>query len=186
MKEEILKIIYTYYPRNIINYTDDYSERVEHIRLRSSIKIAEENVRKWSVFLDKLSEETHHKFEIQDWTQLFNHDACYCCRLSYSSSNNIYVDLSINVSIISNYFSIYCSTTEKINGCFSIPEIDFSLKNIDAALLVQIRKTIYSAFPQYDEFPVSLVREIVPEIWIGNKMVGEATFFDCIFTTHIW
>ena len=182
----MLKIIYTYYPRNIINYTDDYTEKVEHLRLRSSIKIAEENVHKWSVFLDKLSDATKRNYEIEDWTQLFNHDACYCCRLSYSSIDNVYVTLSINVSIISNYFSIYCSTTKKENGCYSIPEITFDLNNIDAALLVQIRKTIYASFPQYEEFPVSLVGEIAPDIWIGNKMVGEATFFDSIFTTHVW
>lgn len=187
MKDEILRTIYDYYPKDIINDdTDDYRGRVEYIRLKSSIKFAEENNFEWIVFLDKLSEATNRKYEVEDWTQLFNHDACYCCRLSYSSIDNVYVTLSINVSIISNYFSIYCSTTEKINGCYSVPEIDFSLNNIDADLLVQIRKTIYSSFPQYEEFPVSLVNEIAPEIWIGNKMVGEATFFDCIFTTHVW
>lgn len=187
MKDDILRTIYDYYPKDIINdNTDDYIERVEYIRLKSSIKFAEENSSEWNIFLDDLRKETFRKFEIEDWTQLFNHDACYCCRLSYSSIDNVYVTLSINVSIISNYFSIYCSTTKKENGCYSIPEITFDLNNIDAALLVQIRKTIYVSFPRYEEFPVSLVGEIAPDIWIGNKMVGEATFFDCIFTTHVW
>lgn len=186
MKEEILNTIYTYYPKRLESNTEEFINSEQYTRLRASVKIAEENVRKWNAFLVKLQESIVRKYDVDDWTQLFNNDACYCCRVSYSSTDKFDIDLAINVSIISNYFSIYCSKIEKINGCFSIPEIDFSLKNIDDSLLIKIRKTIYASFPNYEEFPVSLVEETIPDISIGNKFVGEATFFNCIFTTHVW
>lgn len=186
MKEEILRIIYTYYPKFVESNTEEFINSEQYTRLRASVKIAEENIRKWNIFLDKLNTQLAPKYKAEDWTQLFNNDACYTCRVLYSYFDNVIVDLSINVSIISNYFSIYVSTTKKENGCYSIPEIAYDLKKIDADLLVHIRKTIYASFPNYEEFPVSLVNETIPDISIGNKFIGEATFFNCIFTTHVW
>ncbi|MFN7910548.1 MAG: hypothetical protein ACK5QC_01920 [Bacteroidota bacterium] len=186
MKETILKIIYKFYPKEIDSNVESYSSSLEQRHLKSAIKSATANISKWNNFLSNLKIETNNTYEINDWTQFFNNDACYTCRLSYSSIDNELIDLVINISIISDYYSIYVSKIKKIDNTFSIPIISFDTSNINSDLINTIRNSLFLFFPNYKNFPSNLAFEIVDNVSIGNKNIGEANFFDCIFTTHIW
>lgn len=185
-KEEIQDIIYNHYPKNHDSFLASYVVTDENKKLKNCIKIAENEIYKWENYINKLREITDNKYLIEDWTQLFNNDACYVCRLSYLSNKNEFINISINLSIISNYFSIYKSTTHKINGIFSKPTIDFRLSFIETDLIEKIKVLLLDLFENYEEFPLDLNNEIVTDVTIGNKNFGEATFFNCIFTTHVW
>lgn len=106
--------------------------------------------------------------------------------MSYSSKDNEFIDVVINVSVISNYYSVYVSKINKVGDKFSIPIIDYDLNMVPNEFIASLKKVLGVCFPNHTEFPIKLTKKIIPDISLGNKNYGSVTFFDCLFTTHIW
>lgn len=188
-EEKILAIVYKYYPKNIESCTDIYYESLEFKRLKNTLKQEHKKLTNWSSFLESLKSKLSSEYKVNDWTQFFNNDASYVCRISClksSSKGSISINWVINISVISNYYAIYQSTIESI-GEFNMPSyIEYNDFEIPKEISDILFRELKFYFGKWEKFPNHLALKIVPNITVGIKNFGETTYFDCIFTSHIW
>ncbi len=185
-ENEILKIIYKYYPKNKLTYTDSYYETVEFNRLKILLKNEEKQVVRWLNFIEFLRAKVFNNYKIVDWTQFFYYDAAYICRLDCSKVENEDIQLVINISVISNYFSIYQTTKERVGDLYMPSIIDRDFNKVPKELVKIVIDEIKGSFKEYRIFPKVLVDKVIPDVSVGLKSFGEATFFDCLFTSNVW
>lgn len=183
MDERSIKdILYSYYPKNLEYGMDSYFESNEQKRLMALCK-ADINMHitdtLLNIFSDKFGSEN-----VKDYSLLHDGNPSSNLRIKVERDDFVVVVIVLNISHVVPLYCAYKSTYDVVR---KTTRIDFiSIKNSPDLKTDFIAETIDQVLPFYMELPPDMVAKVVPDISTAKKGIGEATFFDCLFTDHLW
>jgi hypothetical protein len=181
--EKYLDIIYQYYPQYIYATDPNYSYTPEIINLFKMLEMARLN----NQTFEKLMTDSIHTFDpfAIDFSL---HGVFGCSYMAWFAIPEIwgiqkYRRCVFNISVISNYYSIYLTQIHG-NGPCSIET--GSANEQERTFIAHIAKQIKLFFPDYVPFPMEYFHEKVPNVYAGSgDPFSYATYFDCLITNHI-
>lgn len=188
--DELLQIVYHYYPRGMWDFEPGYNDTVEYRRSDTARKKAVSS-KAWLVLLDRLRIRFHGEINNRSLgLASFKGDACF--RVTHSllpdPSRNSRIndedhEIGLAISYIAPYYVVYSS--RKIDRTYREFEPQklqsFDLdddETTDAQVMVGEMKLL---FPDYEPMPPEIGNIVVPDVMAGNQELGKATLYHCFF-----
>lgn len=184
--DELLQIVYRYYPRGVLDHEPGYHRSTEFRRLDAIRKEAASS-KVWLAYLDRLSLRFNGViFNRSLALARFPCDACTWVThlLPPRSSDPQDADLlGIAISFIAPYYVLYSSRTidrtyyDAVRFFYPFDLNDDEVA--DAQIMVDEMKLLY---PEHEPMPPEVGNIVVPDVMAGNQMIGRATLYNCFFT----
>lgn len=179
--QELLFLIYQYYPQNISPYDSLYYSSKEWHALEGLYNKGEPYTQARG-----LVEHCEIIFpnEIMNNGQIHPYPS-YNFFIKSEQTDNIVTGYDVHISFICPYYCIYKSVYYSRTGR---AKDDFEMKNLSSEekqLLKKIEQTIQIYMPQYSAIDVSLAFQTVPMVAFESKTFGEVTIFDCLFNRKL-
>jgi hypothetical protein len=180
-QEELVNIIYKYYPKGITTQNPDkYESSVENIRrlkLCDVIKVSNQN--KWEFFKNDLLKYIEgQSSSFSDYTS-FGGIPNYIIEIAIrneQSTNGPKIILHVLISFITDYWIFrFLDTTYKDNFRFQVTG------PLEAEIIQNITQLIYKHFPAYRPFPLEMYNIVVPDIDTPLAHDNEVTIGTAIF-----
>lgn len=193
--EELLQIVYRYYPRGMWDYEPGYDDTEEFRRIDAARKEAASS-QEWLALLDRLNLRFNGQiFNRSLALARFKSDACTWVSHSlppdptkntrFSVFNDEDHEIGLAISFIAPYYVLYSSRlVDRITRSETEPRrfYPFELDEdevADAQIMVDEMKVL---FPQHEPMPPNIGNLVVPDVMAGNQMIGRATLYHCFFT----
>jgi hypothetical protein len=186
IKENILSIIYNYFPKNIPDSNELYWETKEFLNLKKKCEEISESSSSWDNFFDRLKMHFPY-YLIIDKTQYFDFDRGHSLVITFKNELNNIKYFEIFVSYIAPCYVI--SLTEN-NGKgdvkYNIDPINkLKLDEKTAFDLTIIERTLLEFFP-YQKIDESIGETILDDIAFQNIRFGNATIYKTLFVNNIF
>lgn len=184
-KENILSVIYRYFPKNIRSSSEQYWKTKEFLNLKNKCEEVRENSLNWSNFFDRLREYFPY-YLIIDQTQYVDYDRCFSLVITFKNELNDIKYFEVFVSYIVPCYMI-CLTETTGNRNFKYNIDPFSVSNVSEKILFDlniIQGTLLEFFPYY-KIDESIGRSIVNDIAFQNLDFGMINIYKAIFTNYI-
>jgi hypothetical protein len=159
--DQIIEIIYQYFPKGIDFYDRQYLNTVEFKKLTEICFARIDSSKDWSSLLEDLKLE----FNVMDYTNLYVFDRCFFAEVSLLNTDFHYF---IHVSIICNLFAI----TDVLGNFVSSGKTKL-LKD-----LVEIH------FPNHSLIDLEFANKILPDLSLQRADFGETTIFKLVFADY--
>lgn len=194
--EELLDLVYRYYPRGVRDSDPRYESTEEYRRLVEARRRAGTDEEPWRALLRRL-EVRFPACQVQN--QSFHLltgglDACYSAwlwlRLPTPGAQQKSHRLGFLVSFLASYYVVYSSRfvqadrSNQRNASDTRQEICFELTPDEQSYAGVIVKEIEATFLGYDALPAEVGSTIVPDVVAGNQAMGTVTLFHCLFTDN--
>ena len=181
--QELISIVYRYYPVGIWDENPAYWASPEHRRKVAAISSSAQFDTKWHAVIDRLKS----RFQdcgFEDWTHLrivpSSIDVCYYGRLLLPPSPNGLEHIVTGMaSILVPYYSLFCRTTLSDGGPVSMARYQSMI--IEEPYFRGFGEEIERAFG-YGYMPPEVGLAIAPHVIALNQVFGTATLYDCLFT----
>lgn len=186
--DELLNIVFHYYPRNMAVCGPDYYATTEYRRLVDARKQAGTPNNAWqrllarlyARFLDRITNRSLH-------LPGGDFDACYWLTLECSGivDDGELHDIGMAMSFLAPYYVIY--STRKIDPNGSVPTHtrplhSFDLyedEKMDAQIMLD---EMHALFPDHEPMPAEVGNIIVPDVTACDRWPGTTTLYHCFFT----
>lgn len=174
LKEEFLRTVYKFYPKDILGLDNSYNEQKEIIKLiNTSKKRVDNDYKKWLLFKSELSKLFNNEKTIIDKTTFFISQPSFSIQVSCPKkviSYNVYYSFLIPYYYVSRLTVIDKKTIElAVNDDWF-----FEVKLIEIELLIQ-------SFFDVQMFPKKLLEEVVNDVYFETIESGEFTFRNAFF-----
>jgi len=182
-KNMLENIVYKYYPKNVDSFlnrelyhnTNEYKNLISKINdNKNKIKDIEE------VILNLKKIDSSFKFD--DFTLFEWFDRCYNFQMS-KITDNFFVSVNINISLISNFYIVYIKSN-KVNDLNRFDSVSnrnsFLETNVHKDLINIISKLIEDKL-FYTKFPAEYVDKVIPDINFQDIEMGKFTFYNAFF-----
>jgi hypothetical protein len=186
-REDLVEIVYRYYPRGIHPSEAGYQE-TEAFKRYQPLKEDRRWDRdgRWGRFMELLRQK-HPTYRYWDCT--FGHgNGCYIVRALLPRAEECPEDIEV-VCLVSYLAPVYATYVAYMRGrpphrnrriVFTPP--DGSEEARAASLLAAEIEAEFDVAP----FPPEYRSTIIPDVVAGNEGLGEASLFHCLFTDSIW
>src|SRR6185437_11600723 len=158
LRGELIDIVYEYYPRGVLECTDDYRQSVEHERLRTAARRGAAKYPKWEAMLSRLGGAERIQGRslvlLAGWA-VPGYDADM-----WLEGNRV---LGFHVSLLGAYYGVHRT---------GAPE--------EEPFASEIAREIEATYPGYVEIPPEIGNEVVPDI--GLKVFGETKVYHCVLS----
>jgi hypothetical protein len=188
--DELLSVVYRYYPRRRDDDDAGYKDTEEHRRLvQARIQAGAEGNPWRNVLLPRI----HARFPghmVQDGSlhlPLGHHDAGYTGWFWLpprrpQEKNHV---IGFLISFLAPYYVVYSSVHVRVPS--GAPrdweqEIRFTFSPDEEPYARAITEELLSVFPDREQMPPEVGNIIVPDVVAGNQFMGETTLFHCLFT----
>ena len=191
--EELLAVVYRFYPRGLSPGDPGYKETKEYLRLvEARIKAGHEDLggnSPWRTLLARLSAR-FPEHELQDGSfhlPTGEMDAGHTCLFWLSprgpwEKNHV---LGFWISFLVPCYVIYSSahvvspSPEPRDGS---QDIRFTFSPDEEPYARALIEEIAVVFPGYELMPPELGNQIVPDVVAGNQLMGKTTIYHCLFS----
>jgi len=179
------ELVYSYYPVGVRVDDAAYPDSEESRRLEAARTRAVQDSAAWQRLLESLRIELPD-CRIEDWTHLgTNKDACYRCRVELATPDDSLHAIVACVSIITPFYLTYSSVVRQSGSRFSPSEVRHELSDDEVQYGNVVASDIEKIFG-YRPMPPGIGTELVPDVAVGNVVLGKATLYDCLFTDDRW
>ena len=197
-ENQILNLIYNFYPINISNADEEYIETNQYINLNAKIK---ENVYKsewlgWKEYLKAHKDVTN----VIDFSTYSISTPCLKLSIGYFFANIRY-EVKFYVSLIAPYFTIKINELAVTKHGILLLEEEVCFQKIEKKetvylfsnkeiLNADIANNIYQMlaldiyFPNLLSFPHDWYNVQIPNLYTNNLELGKGTIFNYIFNDH--
>lgn len=186
--EDLLVVVYRYYPRGLHSFDPAYAASEEHRRLLAMrVEYGQGEKRApWNAMVARLKQRLPG-CSISDWTHLYphDHDACYRVRVNLRPGDRAFAhDLVGLVSAIVPYYVVYSSSglTAKGKGP---PNIRYTFTPDEQPVLDILAGEIEATFG-HARLPHEIGSLHVPDAGTWSCGIGKNTLYDFLFTETIW
>lgn len=189
--DDLLAIVYRFYPRGARQDDPGYKDTEEHRRLVQARMRAGTEGNLWDVLLERLSARLP-KEKIQNGSVHLpggSLDASYVGWLwlpprGPEEKNH---RISFLISFLAPCYVVYSSAHVAVSG--SQPqdwshEISFTFSRDEQPFAQIVMEEILSVFPGYEPMPPEVGNAIVPDVEAGNQLLGKSTLYHCLFTDY--
>jgi hypothetical protein len=192
---ELLELAYQFYPRGVWDIDPRYKTTEEHSRLVTARHRAGAEEAPWRAMLRRLAAR-FPECTIQNRSLHLPSGDCDAC---YSAWLNLPTrgpgerdhDLGILVSFLVPCYVVYISRSIYVDPPGKEAEIsvrqvvDFDLSPDEQTYARVVVDEIAATFgDHYEPMPPEIGNVVVPDVVAGNKVIGEATLFHCLFTDN--
>jgi hypothetical protein len=182
--DELLAIVYGYYPRHLSHSDPRHSgtaqtERLLDARRRACLERAE-----WHTFTARMRGR-HPDLGFEDASYL-RHDVCFWLRMATTpvkSSTKAWTVVGVCVSVIAPLYVVYVSHIRDVKGT-EMGDVRYEAAADARPLYDEMTGEVEATFG-YRPVPPKLGLVRVPDIQLDPYEVGEATIYDCLFTSAL-
>lgn len=186
----LMELVHQYYPANMRQFAEGYSESEQYQRLVRARQEALRNSGPWERLVSTLTEALPG-CRVEDWSVLFSNDNCWRVRVilpevpRLEGGGQEVRAVVVLVSILAPVYVRYSSFRELFERKWrnrrlfyeDVPETKPVAGKIEALVCSELG---VQALPQHTLFTP------VPDIECGNRSLGEAQLIDCLFTYDRW
>jgi hypothetical protein len=186
----LLELIHQYYPANIREFEEGYSESEQYQRLLRTRQEALKNSGPWEHMRSKLMDALPD-CRIEDWSVLFSDDNCWRARvylpevLQLEGGGEEVRAVVVLVSILAPVYVRYSSFRKLVGRRWEetklfyedVPETKPYADKVEALVRSEL-----GAQP----LPLETLFTPVPDIECGLRALGKAQLIDCLFTYDRW
>lgn len=190
--DELLSVVYRFYPRRLEPEDPGYKDTEEHRRLVDARRRAGAEGNPWRVLLDRLYKQiprdSIHNGSLHLLTG--HYDAGYVGALYLPSRGppethhqlGFLISFLVPCYVVSSLVIAVAPTT-KSSGVARYTQFTFTPDEEPYARI--ITEEILSVFPGYEPMPPEIGNIVVPDVVAGTKLMGKTTLFHCLFT-DVW
>lgn len=172
-ENNILDIVYSYYPKGVLGYTPEHDESRETKKLQNLLK--KSPYKKNAAQLEKyLIAEFDEKY-IQNMTLFGWNKPCYHLRVEVKDKDNNWDVYVIFISVISDYYYIYTND-----------DLWQKSKNPNDATWELLDKKVKEFFPEHQPLSSDIAQVKIDDVSVGHNDLGEVHLLYCLFTDHIY
>ena len=168
---ELLDVVYRFYPRGVPPYArihvppgePSYEDTEEHFRLMEAASHGRAEYPTWKAMTRRLGD----RYGLQNESVYLlsgGVDPAYSARIWLTDETA----LSFHVSLLGPYYGIHLP---------GIPE--------EAPVAPEIAREIEATYPGYQQIPLELGNELVPDVSMPTGLMGKATIYVCLFS-KVW
>jgi hypothetical protein len=185
---EYLETIYQYYPKGIDTSDLKYPHSPENLRQWALIEDERRNEKSSQhfgnmaeVLVKYLNCSAYEDFSLRGVFDLCRKAVLYLPNNFY---NEEFPCCVVNVSVVSNFYSIYFTKFASIPiNTLQTDEITDSQKSLIDHFISPIIKTFFNG---YKQFPMEYFNEQVPGIYSSKNYGQYATYFECLLTDDVF
>jgi hypothetical protein len=186
----LLELAHHYYPANIRQFDEGYSESEQHQRLLRARQEAQKNSEPWKRLFSKLAEALPH-CRVEDWSVLFSDDNCWRARLrlpevvQLEGGGQEFRTVVLLVSILAPVYVRYTSFHQLFGRKWKKPTL-FYEDVPETKSIAETAETLVRSELSAQPLPHDALFTPVPDIECGHRALGEAQLIDCLFTYDRW
>ena len=179
---------YEFYPKGVDFYLkeEDYKETKEHLNLLNTINKFNKDKVGISSSIKKI--ELEENFQFRDYSMDEIGDRCLNFQI-IKRSEDFFISLCFNVSLLIPFYHNYCLITyldKDSIGWKGYPEL-LNIKDDDYLIaLSEAGENILKSNYNYNQFPVSIINERIPDISFYDIRHDNLTFFNAFFLTDYY
>jgi hypothetical protein len=186
----LLQLVHQYYPANVREFDEGYSESEQYQRLLRARREALENSGAWQRLFSKLTEALPH-CHVEDWSVLFSNDNCWRARLrlpevvQLEGGGQEFRTVVLLVSILAPVYVRYTSFHQLFGRKWKKPTLFY--KDVpETKSIADTAEALVRAELGVHPLPHDTLFTPVPDIACDNTALGEAQLIDCLFTYDRW
>jgi len=184
-KENILSVIYRYFPKNIKGSSEQYWKTKEFLNLKNKCEDVRRNSLNWNNFFDCLREYFPY-YLILDQTQYVDYDRCYSLVITFKNELSDIKYFEVFVSyIIPSYMICLTETTGNRDFKYNIDLLGVSNSEKMLFDFNIIKETLLEFFP-YQKIDESIGKLIINDIAFQNMDFGDVNIYKAIYTNNIF
>lgn len=179
--EHLFGIVYQYYPRNLWDSDPAYDETIEHRRLVEARRRAGRDDDAWRNLLERIARRFPDRAVQNNSLHLpaGGFDACYSALLWLDPRDGeAHRAIGFLVSFIAPHFLIYVARSTDRHM------VRYSFSPDESLFADAIAEELRATHPAFTALPPEIGLVPVPDVVTGNRGLGEATLFDCLFTDN--
>jgi hypothetical protein len=186
----LLELVHQYYPANIREFDEGYSESEQYQRLLQARQEALENSGPWVHLRSKLMEALPD-CRVEDWSVLFSNDNCWRARvylpevLQLEGGGQEVRAVVLLVSILAPVYVRYSSFRKLIGGRWEETKLFYEDVPETSPYAGKVEALVRSELG-VQPLPRDTLFTPVPDIECGNRALGKAQLIDCLFTYDRW
>jgi hypothetical protein len=190
--DELLSVVYRFYPREITPEDPGYKDTEEHRRLADARRRSGAEGNPWRVLLDRFSKRVPgvsiHNGSLHLFTGGWDAGYVGALILPTRGPHETHHQVSFLVSFlvpcyVVSSLVIAVAPTTKSSGLAGYTQFTFTPDEEPYARIVT--EEILAVFPGYEPMPPEIGNIIVPDVVAGTKPMGKTTLFHCLFT-DVW
>ncbi len=185
---KLIELCYRYYPRSLSDDDPRYKDTEEHRCLVAARRTAGANEEeRWRPMLRRINA----RFPSPGVQNLSLHLPTGSCDGGYSGRLWLHAlrpegsadSLEFHVSFLAPYYFLFSSRLPEGGQRY---EQQVALLPKEEPYARAVVEEIEATFPGYEPMPPEVGNVVVPDVVAGNKGMGEATLYHCLFTDGLW
>lgn len=197
--EELVEIVYSYFPRGLRGDEPHYKQTPEYRRRIEARNPASARFREWCAMLSRLKERLSDGLRdigVQNGSPFLASpnaatlDRCFtgALWLPPRSPQESHHQLEFLVSFVVPYYFIHSSwmvrRAEPAGSRALEPKISFDFSPDEAVFVEALKEEIDLTFPGYELMPPDVGKRIIPDVIGGGNLYGESTIYGCLFSDN--
>lgn len=187
--QDLLPIVYRFYPRGIDEYAPGYKDTEQHRRLVHARIQAGAEGNPWSMLLRRIRAHFPGAIMHNGSTHLPTGglDGGYVgwLELPPRGWHEVHRKIGFLISFLAPCYVVYGASiviAPTTDNSGRAQDIRFAFSPDEEPHVQAITEEILSVFPGYKPIPSEIGNVIVPDVVAGNKMMGQTTLYLCLFT----
>jgi hypothetical protein len=182
--DDLLAIVYEYYPRHLSHGDPEHNVTAQTQRLLDARQRAWQGRAVWDTFTARMRGR-HPDLGFEDASYL-QHDACFWLRMSttpVNPSTKAWTVVGVCVSVIAPLYVVYVSHMRDVDG-IETADVCYEPDADARPLYDEMTREVEATFG-YRPVPPKLGLVRVPDVQLDPHEAGEATLYDCLFTSAL-
>ncbi|QRK13182.1 hypothetical protein JQX13_26030 [Archangium violaceum] len=186
----LLELVHQYYPANLMEFDEGYSESEQYQRLIRARQDALKNSGAWERLMPKLTEALPD-CKVEDWSVLFSDDNCWRVRVYLPEVRQLeegvreFRAVVVLVSILAPVYVIYSSFQRIVGAQWEKPALFYEDIPETKPYADRVEALVRSEL-DVRTLPQETLFTLVPDIQCRHTRLGTTRLIDCLFTDDRW
>ncbi|PTL83770.1 hypothetical protein [Vitiosangium sp. GDMCC 1.1324] len=188
--QRLSELVHQYYPANLMEFDEGYSESEQYQRLIRARQEALKNSGPWERMMSKLTEALPD-CSVEDWSVLFSDDNCWRVRVYLpevrqpKEGEREARAVVVLVSILAPVYVRYSSFRRKIGAQWEAPSLFYEDIPETKPYADKVEALVRSELDTRP-LPYDTLFTLVPDVHCRHARLGTARLIDCLFTDDRW
>lgn len=186
----LVELVHQYYPANLMEFDDGYSESEQYQRLIRARQEALKNSGPWERLLSRLTEALPD-CSVQDWSVLFSDDNCWRVRVYLPEMRQLEEGVRevravvVLVSILAPVYVLYSSFHRKVGAQWETPSLFYEDVPETKPYADKVEELLRAEL-DVRPLPHETLFTLVPDLQCRHTRLGTTRLIDCLFTDDRW